>query len=71
MRIAEVTIGLKRTIRHAKYCLSTPEVKLTANISDEKSQIDSVNELHNDALLVIEKLVEEEKAAYNRGDFDG
>jgi len=65
-----VTMGLKRTVRHERYILSSVEAKLEVEITTEDDEVAVVEELHEDLVYLVEKMVAREVADYNKNKED-
>ncbi len=60
MKLKSIVVGMKRSLRHSKYVISTPEVTLTARIGEGEDPNQVVEELKADLFYLLDELCEEE-----------
>ncbi len=66
MKITNISIRLKRDVRHAPYIVSQCDVELTAEVKDLYKEY---KELHEDVVFIVEKMeaLERENFKLKRG----
>lgn len=64
MTLKEVSIRVKRDVRHRTYVVSQCDVTLTAVLESGDDLEEVYKELHEDCLVIVEEMVEEEKDNY-------
>lgn len=66
MKVSKILVGVKRDVRHAPYNVSQCKVELTGNLSPEDDLEQVYKELHSDAVIIVEEMVEVEKENYKQ-----
>ena len=64
MKIKEITIDVRRSLRHEPYITSHVECSLVAEGPGDLRK--SFEEIHQDVLVIIEEMVEKEKEDYEK-----
>jgi len=65
MRYKEIRIGMKRTVRHRKYQVSTVECELVAEVSDDDDLESVYREVKNDVEIILDELEESEREKFS------
>ena len=66
MRVTQLTIGIKRDVRHAPYNVSQCQYALTAKLAPEDNLADVWKEIYDDVIIMVEDGVENEKEKYKK-----
>lgn len=64
MIVNQIKMVVKRDIRHAPYNVSSVSVELTSGLDPADDLEESYKELHEDAVIIVEEMVEKEKQDY-------
>lgn len=64
MKISEISVRIKRDVRHKPYVVSQCECSLTASVTSAEDLERSYKELHEDCLVIVEEMIERERRDY-------
>jgi len=60
MKIIEIALGMKRSVRLKQYVIITPEVWLKAELAPEEDPDQALDELRSDMIYTLDQLEESE-----------
>ena len=64
MKVKEISLSVRRSRRHEQYVMSHVECNLIAYPEEGDKLDDSVRELHEDVIIVVEEMMDKEKKDY-------
>lgn len=64
MKVKVITMGVKRDVRHRPYEVSHCKCTLEAVLEEHDDLEAAYKELHGDALIIVEEMINEERAIY-------
>jgi len=67
MKVKEISLSVRRSRRHESYVMSHVECNLVACPEEGDKLDESVRELHEDVIIVVEEMMEKEKEDYEKG----
>lgn len=66
MKVVQVEVRVKRDVRHRPYVCSQCECRLVGNLEPGDDLESAYKELHEDAVIIVEEMVETEKENYRK-----
>lgn len=64
MKVTKITLGLKRDVRLAKYCVSQCSSQLSVEIEEGDDLTTCKEEVHEALVTIVEDMIEQEKINY-------